>query len=203
MIGILDYGLGNLASVGAAIEHLGFPGCLISHGGGLDAAEKLIIPGVGAFGDAMQKLGDRDLIEPLHHFALEKRRPVLGICLGFQLMAREGTEFGTHAGLGWIEGTVHRLSPEGHLRIPHVGWNDLFQRGESILFRDVPDDALFYYTHSFHLRCDDPAIVKGTCDYGGEFTAAVERDNICGLQCHAEKSQQWGLQVLKNFLELK
>ena len=127
---------------------------------------------------------------------------ILGICLGSQLLARVSYEFGTHPGLGWIEAEVVRLEPEdSSLRVPHVGWDDLVQVRESVLYDDVPQDALFYYVHSFHIKCDNQDIVIGMCDYGGDVTAAFQQGNIYGTQFHPEKSQRHGLTLLGNFLD--
>jgi glutamine amidotransferase len=116
-------------------------------------------------------------------------------------MAREGHEFGRHCGLGWIDATVERMGVERPLRLPHVGWSDLHQVRESVLFEGIPQDALFYYVHSFHMVCADQRLTIGEDDYGRRFTAAVQRGNIFGTQFHPEKSQHWGLQLLKNFLQ--
>lgn len=202
MVVIVDYGLGNLRSVAGAIAKIGHP-VLISHKvSELEKADKLILPGVGAFGDGMQNLRKRDLVEPLNRLVLKERRPILGICLGAQLAARESCEFGHHAGLGWIDAEVLRLNPsDPALRVPHVGWNDLKQVRESILFADIPPDALFYYVHSFHVQCNDKSIVIGESEHGMRFVAAYRQANIFGTQFHPEKSQQHGLQMLRNFLD--
>jgi glutamine amidotransferase len=168
----------------------------------LAKADKLILPGVGAFGDGMRNLNERGLVEPLTRMVKNEGKPILGICLGFQLIARDSEEFGRHQGLGWIDGSVVRLAPaDKDLRIPHVGWNDLIRVADSDLFDGLPDDALFYYVHSFRLAPVQSEIVIGECDYGGRFPAAIRRDNIWAVQFHPEKSQQSGLRLLKNFLE--
>ncbi len=201
MIGIIDYGLGNLRSVAGAVRKLGYPVEISADPARLAAADKLILPGVGAFGDGMRNLTTRGLIEPLADMVMKQGKPVLGICLGFQLIAEESEEFGRHRGLGWIPGRVQRIQPgEKGLRVPHVGWNDFTARRDCILFDGVPADALFYYVHSYHLVANDNEIV-GTCDYGGPIVAAVQRGNVFGTQFHPEKSQRHGLAVLKNFLE--
>ena len=129
-------------------------------------------------------------------------KPILGICLGFQLIARESEEFGRHEGLGWVDGAVVRLAPaDEELRVPHVGWNDLIRVAPSDLYDGLPDDALFYYVHSFRLAPVRSEIVIGECDYGGRFAAAIRQDNIWAVQFHPEKSQQSGLRLLRNFLE--
>jgi imidazole glycerol-phosphate synthase subunit HisH len=201
MIGIVDYGLGNLTSVAGAVEKVGFKPVVSADASVLADCEKLILPGVGAFGDGMRNLRDRGLVDPLTRMATRAGKPVLGICLGFQLLAKKSREFGEHAGLGWIDAEVVPLDPgDERLRVPHVGWNELYQRRDSILFDDVPDEGLFYYVHSFKLWASSPGIVVGECDYGGRFTAAVQKGSIFGTQFHPEKSQRHGLTLLKNFL---
>lgn len=202
MIGIIDYGLGNLTSVAGAVEKLGFEPRISADLEVLARADKLILPGVGAFGDGMQNLHDRGLVAPLTEMVQGGGKPVLGICLGFQLLALESEEFGTHEGLGWITARVRRLQPDdAELRIPHVGWNELHQVRECVLFEEVPDEALFYYVHSFRLDPVTPDMVVGVTDYGGRIVAAVQRDTIYGVQFHPEKSQRYGLRLLRNFLE--
>ena len=201
-VAIIDYGLGNLRSVAGAIEHLGYTARISSRVEDLAQAERLILPGVGAFGDGMKHLRERGLIEPLSRLVLEQHKPILGICLGAQLLAKESEEFGHHEGLGWVDASVVRLAPrDPTLKIPHVGWDELQQVHASPLFHHVPQEALFYYVHSFHVRCTNPAVVIGRCDYGMPFVAAYQQDHIFGTQFHPEKSQQHGLQVLRNFIE--
>jgi imidazole glycerol-phosphate synthase subunit HisH len=199
-IAIVDYGLGNLRSVAGAVEKLGFEPVITSDEAALQSADKLILPGVGAFGDGMANLKQRGLVAVLNRLVLQESRPVLGICLGFQLIARRSDEFGQHDGLGWIDAEVRRLTPEdSSLRVPHVGWNDLIRTGASLLFDDIPEQSLFYYVHSHCVHMADPSVV-GECDYGQRFVAVVQQDNIYGTQFHPEKSQQGGLTLLSNFL---
>ncbi len=201
MIGVVDYGLGNLRSVHGAVERLGHTCVISAEPAVLADADKLILPGVGAFGDGMRNLRDAGLVDPLTQLVKAQGKPILGICLGFQLLAESSEEFGDHSGLGWIPGHVVRLRPgDPQLRVPHVGWNDFTRTRDCILFDDVPDDALFYYVHSFQL-VTDPDIEVGTCPYGGPVTAAVQKGNVFGTQFHPEKSQRHGMAVLKNFLE--
>lgn len=199
--GIVDYGLGNLRSVAGAVERLGWTPVVTSDPAELDRCDKLLLPGVGAFGDGMRNLRERGLVDPLTTMAMRERKPVLGLCLGAQLIVSESEEFGRHAGLGWIEGSVRRIEPDGGLRVPHVGWNELRQVGDSVLFGGVVDEALFYYVHSFVIEPVDRAVVKGETDYGRALTAVIERGNVYGTQFHPEKSQLDGLTLLGNFLE--
>ena len=202
MIGIIDYGLGNLTSVAGAVEKVGFEPRISGDAAVLGECGKLILPGVGAFGDGMRNLRERNLVEPLTELVMKAGKPILGICLGFQLLAKKSEEFGDHEGLGWIDAQVTGLKPDDKtLRIPHVGWNELYQSADSILFDDVPDESLFYYVHTYKMEPADPSIRIGECDYGGRFTAAVQSGSVFGTQFHPEKSQLHGLTLLRNFLE--
>jgi len=200
MLAIVDYGLGNLRSICAALDRLEISYDCTSDKETISNASGLILPGVGAFGDGMSNLRQLGLIELLGDLVLERKRPVLGICLGFQLMAREGHEFGRAAGLGWIEGAVVPMQKvDESVRIPHVGWNDCTRSRQSPLFDEIPDNALFYFTHSYHMQCSDEADVVAVSDHGTRFVAAVEKGNIFGTQFHPEKSQWHGLSLLRNF----
>ena len=202
MIGVVDYGVGNLTSVAGALRRLGVEPVVSADPATLRGADKLILPGVGAFGDGMRNLRERGLIELLNELVLEDRRPILGICLGSQLVTKESEEFGHHAGLGWIRARVRRLAPDQpSLGVPHMGWDDLAQVRDCPLFDGVPADALFYYVHSYRIDSDDVDAVVGTCDYGGQFAAVLWRQNIYATQFHPEKSQRHGLTLLRNFLE--
>ena len=167
----------------------------------MQKADKLILPGVGAFADGMKNLHHLGLIKVLNSLVIEQKKPILGICLGFQLMAKESYEFGHHLGLGWLEASVIKLEPGKNLRVPHVGWNGLQQRQENVLFENIPPEALFYYTHSFHVKMHQEQEVLGKCSYGISFTSAAKKANIYGTQFHPEKSQQFGLKLLENFLK--
>lgn len=204
MIAIIDYGLGNVQSVAGAVEKLGFDAVITNNIKELRKADKLILPGVGAFADGMKNLENLGLIKALNSLVLEQKKPILGICLGFQLMAKESYEFGHHKGLGWLDASVIRLEPQdsaNNLRIPHVGWNELQQVQKNILFENIPPDALFYYTHSFHVQMHKKEDIIGECNYGMSFTSAAQIKNIYGTQFHPEKSQQFGLRLLENFLK--
>jgi glutamine amidotransferase len=201
LVVIIDYGLGNLRSVAGAVERLGHTPLVSSDPADLDRADRLILPGVGAFGDGMRNLHALGLVGPLTQQVVADRKAVLGICLGAQLMARTSVEFGSHQGLGWIDAVVEpirQVAPS--LRVPHVGWNQLRQRRDDSLFTGIPDDALFYFVHSFHIRCADLEVVKGDCEYGEPLAAVIRQDNVCGTQFHPEKSQRHGLRLLENFM---
>lgn len=198
---IVDYGLGNLRSVAGAVERLGHTALVSSDPADLARADRLILPGVGAFGDGMRRLLARGFVEPLTEAVCVNQTPILGICLGAQLMARDGHEFGHHQGLGWLPATVRPIEPAGRLRVPHVGWNELQQLRPDPLFVEVPPGALFYFVHSFHITTDQADIVSGTCEYGGTLAAVLRQGNICGTQFHPEKSQRHGLRLLQNFLD--
>jgi imidazole glycerol-phosphate synthase subunit HisH len=201
-VAIVDYGLGNLRSVAGAVERLGHEPVVTSDPGELERADRLILPGVGAFGDGMRNLRERGLVEPLTRLVTDERRPILGLCLGSQLIARESAEFGSHEGLGWIDASVRRIAtPDPTLRVPHVGWNEVRQVRESVLFDGLADGSLFYFVHSYHIDADDAELVKGETEYGVRMAAVVERGNVYGTQFHPEKSQLAGLTLLGNFLE--
>ncbi len=201
MIVIIDYGLGNLRSVAGAVRKLGFDPLISNRPEDLLKAEKFILPGVGAFGDGMKNLQALGIIDLLNTQVMHKKKPILGICLGAQLMTMESVEFGHHRGLGWVDASVMKLDVRDKgLNIPHVGWNDLWQTKPDVLWNEIPEQALFYYVHSYHIHCRNPKIVIGECDYGRRFTAAFHQDNMFATQFHPEKSQLQGLNVLKNFL---
>jgi glutamine amidotransferase len=199
MLVIVDYGLGNLRSICSALERLDIPYQCTAEKYAIASASGLIIPGVGAFHDGIKNLGSLGLVPLLNERVLARRVPVLGICLGFQLMARQGFEFGRSDGLGWLDAEVVRLSPGSGHRVPHVGWNDSVPRRPCPLFAGIPPEALFYFTHSYHVRCLDEGDVVAISEHGHSFVAAVQRGHIFGTQFHPEKSQSGGLVVLKNF----
>lgn len=201
-VGIVDYGMGNLRSVAGAIEKVGHTAQISRDPDALAKTDKLVLPGVGAFGDAMNNLRKYGLVETLNELVHNANTPILGICLGAQLAARDSDEFGDHTGLGWLPARVRRITPQSASeRVPHVGWNDLHKTRDCVLYEDVPDDALFYYVHSHCLQADDEAVVAGTCDYTGGFAAVLQYGNVYATQFHPEKSQQHGLRLLANFIE--
>lgn len=198
MIAVVDYGMGNLRSVERAFASLGAPATVTSDHDELRAAERIVLPGVGAFGKAMERLRERGLDAVLTDLVREQGRPVLGICLGMQLVCRDSQEHGSHEGLGWIEASVLPLRDRvEELRVPHVGWNETTGKPGSVL---LPGEGVFYFVHSFYAQCDDPSQVAATCSYGIEFAAAIEHENVMATQFHPEKSQEDGLELLRRFI---
>lgn len=200
-VGIVDYGMGNLRSVAGAVEKLGHTAEISAGVDALGACDKLILPGVGAFGDAMANLAARGLVDGLENLVRARGKKLLGICLGAQLVARRSAEFGDTKGFGWVESDVVRIDEGEGVRVPHVGWNRVRRTRGCVLFEGIPDDALFYFVHSYRIDTQDRDAVAGECDYGAPFAAVLEKGNVFGAQFHPEKSQRHGLRLLANFLE--
>lgn len=201
MVGIIDYGMGNLLSVYNAFSLLGADVTICHQPEELDAVERIVLPGVGSFGDCMVNLARRGFVEALQESVVRQSKPIFGICLGMQVMARRGYEGGVHDGLGWFDAEVARIEPsDASLRVPHVGWNDIQFLQESPLFAGLPANPDFYFVHSYAMKCDGSEIVDATCDYGGTVTAAVRKNNIFATQFHPEKSQEYGQRLLQEFL---
>lgn len=201
MIGIIDYSMGNILSVYHALEMVGASVKICQHPEDLIDVERIVLPGVGAFRDCMMNLKASGFLEILEEIVFHGSMPILGICLGMQAMADRSFEGGEHQGLGWIEGDVIELKPsDSSLRIPQMGWNDIQYRDESPLFKGLPPSPDLYFVHSFYLKCNNDADVDATCDYGGNITTAIRKDNIFATQFHPEKSQDYGLKILENFL---
>jgi len=202
-VGLIDYGAGNLASVRNALEQVGASPSIVRDADELDGATHLILPGVGAFGRTMKLLRERGFCDELPRRTRDAGTPLLGICVGMQVLARTGYEFEPCLGLGLIEGQVRRLEPgpHGH-RLPHVGWNDVEVLRSCPLFEGLAD-PVFYFVHGYNLDPADPNDCVATCDYGSGVTAAVQRGRVYGVQFHPEKSQHDGLRVLRNFVQLR
>lgn len=201
MIKIIDYGMGNLRSVQKALEKLGFEATLCGHADELQGAEKLILPGVGAFRDAIAALKEHDLVDAIReHIAAD--RPFLGICLGLQLLFDVSYEDGEYEGLGIVPGEVVRFEDQPGLKVPHMGWNQLQPSGSPKLLAGIPPESHFYFVHSFHVVPKDENVIAARCEHGTSFTAAIERGNLFATQFHPEKSQNVGLKLLQNFAEL-
>ena len=201
MITIVDYQMGNLRSVQKGIERVGGQAKISSDPQEISAAEKLILPGVGAFGDAMAEIHRRNLAAPIIDF-IGSNRPFLGICLGLQLLFERGFEHGEHEGLGVLGGDVVRFDLPPSYKVPHMGWNTVTKRASAPILADTPEHSHFYFVHSYYVRPSDPSIIALECDYGGKFCAMVRRDNLFATQFHPEKSQTNGLQVLKAFEQI-
>lgn len=200
-VAIVDYGLGNVGSVRNALTRLGARVVVTNEHSELRQADGLILPGVGAFGDGMQKLRDLKLDKVLSQLVLEEHKPILGICLGMQLMASIGLEHGEHPGLGWFDATVARLPVEQFgLKIPHVGWNNVNVVRDGKIFDASEVDACFYFVHGYHVALASSQDLVATCDYGIPFAAIIQKDNIVGTQFHPEKSQKAGLALLGRFV---
>jgi imidazole glycerol-phosphate synthase subunit HisH len=200
-ITIIDFDAGNLRNVQKAIEHLGATAGISKKAADIETAEVLILPGVGAFRDGITAIKQYGLYDLIRTEVLGKKKPILGICLGMQLMAAESHEGGLWQGLALLPMSIHRLqSDKTGLRIPHIGWNEITARQKSVLFKDIPSAPDFYFVHSYHAVCEDENIIAATAEYGHKFAAAVEKDNIFATQFHPEKSQRYGVQLIKNFL---
>ena len=200
MIVVIDYGMGNLHSIAKALEYVGAEVLVSSQIQDVKRADKLVLPGIGAFGDGIVNLRELGLEEVLREEIVKKAKPFLGICLGMQLLADRSFEFGEHKGLGLVRGDVVRFKFEdAKLRVPHVGWNNVDFQRSSPLFTGIKDHTDFYFVHSYHFVPKEPA--AASCDYGGQFAAALQQDNIFATQFHPEKSQKAGLKLLQNFLE--
>lgn len=199
-ISVIDYGLGNIQSVANALRFLGYEIRVSSSRHDLAGAQAYVLPGVGAFGEGMKNLNRLGLVEPLAEQVLSKKKPIIGFCLGMQLFAEDSTELGFHQGLGWIKGHIEQMPASDKARIPHVGWNDVTVRRNAPLFARTDDKPKFYFDHSFHFICPESHIAA-TCDHGMSFVAAVQKDNIFGVQFHPEKSQRNGLKLLRGLFD--
>jgi len=207
MIAIIDYGMGNLRSVQKGFERVGCEAVVTADPRVVLEADRIVLPGVGAFPDCMRNLEEGGFIEPLLR-VIREGRPFLGICLGLQLLFTESDEFGTHKGLDVIPGRVVRF-PDGmeeggeKLKIPHMGWNQLAIGRRPPEFTGIEENANFYFVHSFYVVPEDTGVIATTTTYGIEFCSSIWKDNIVATQFHPEKSQEKGLRILKNFGEMK
>ena len=201
MIAIIDYQMGNLRSVQKGFEKVGHEAVITSDADKLRHAEKVVLPGVGAFADAIAELRRRNLVEPIREI-IDAGKPVLGICLGLQLLFDVSYEDGEHEGLGVLRGEVRRFELPPQYKVPHMGWNQAIFRHRPPIFEGIDDNAHFYFVHSYYVVPQDPEVVAIEADYHQPFCAAIWRGNLFATQFHPEKSQRDGLQVLKNFAEL-
>jgi len=196
---IIDYGMGNLTSVASALAVLGYQAQVSADPRSVATADGLILPGVGAFAEAMRRLTEVGLIDVMERCVLGEKVPILGICLGMQLMARSSSEHGFHRGLGWIDAEVDRIPEDTKVRIPHVGWSEVEWTPNAMLGRNIAPEAHFYFNHSFCMTCNDD-IVTSSAGEDSVVVAAIAKDNLQGTQFHPEKSQSNGLRLLRNFL---
>lgn len=199
---VVDYGMSNLGSISRALEECGADVIISDNPQDLTKAEKIILPGVGAFGDGMKNLNEKGWTKIIREEVLGNKVPILGICLGMQLLAKTGFEGGKFEGLNLIEGDVIKFKPINNERIPHVGWNDIIKTQENSLFEGIENNSDFYFVHSYHFQVKNKEDIIAKTLYCGEFVAAVNRENIYGTQFHPEKSIPLGFKVLKNFLNL-
>lgn len=201
MIAIIDYDAGNIKSVEKALQYLGEEAVITRDQEEILNSDKVILPGVGAFGDAMEKLHQYGLVDTIQE-VVDRRIPFLGICLGLQLMFESSDEAPGVEGLGLLPGKILRIPKKGDMKIPHMGWNDIKIKEGAKLFAGLEDHPYVYFVHSYYLQADDPSIVAATTEYGVTIHASVEKDNIFACQFHPEKSSTVGLQILKNFIAL-
>ena len=202
MIAIIDYDAGNLKSVEKALLALGEDVLVTRDREKLLAADKVILPGVGNFGDAMEKLKSYGLVSVIHELA-EMGKPFLGICLGLQLLFERSDEAPGVEGLGILKGEIVRIPDGEELKVPHIGWNSLHLQNGGRLFRNLPEESYVYFVHSYYLKAEDPEIVKATTEYGVTIDASVEQGNVFACQFHPEKSSRVGLKILENFAKLE
>lgn len=201
MVVVVDYGMGNLGSVLKSLRYLNVEAKISESKSDIETASKLILPGVGHFSRAMKKLKDLDYIDVLNKRVLEDKVPVLGICLGMQLLAMSSEE-GESKGLGWIDAKIKKFEIEDKLRwkVPQMGWNSIDIQRDNILLENVKQGELFYFVHSFYMQCKDKHDVLAKTDYSGDFTSIVQKNNIFGTQFHPEKSHEQGLELITNFV---
>jgi glutamine amidotransferase len=205
MIVVVDYGVGNLASISNMLRRLNVEASISSDVAVIEAAEKIILPGVGAFDHAMRKLRDGRLLPALERRVLGDGVPLLGLCLGAQLHTRASEE-GREAGLGWVDAVSVRFDEtraSGKLAIPHMGWSDVKCVRPHILLETEELEPRFYFAHSYHIQCGDPSLTIGTARHGYDFTAAIDSGNVMGVQFHPEKSHVFGMRLLRNFCKLE
>lgn len=201
-VAIVDYGMCNLDSVARAVSECGGAPVVTDKPADLAAARAIILPGVGAFGVGMAHLKERGLIEPLREQALVNKIPFLGICLGMQLLAKRGEENGGAEGLGWLDAETVLIKPAAGERVPHIGWNEVRPTRPSPLFAGIAPGTDFYFVHSYAVRPKDASLALATAPFGDGVCAAVQKDNVYGVQFHPEKSQKAGFALLRNFLSL-
>ncbi len=203
MIGIVNYGMGNLRSVQKALELVNAQSQIVDHPDQINTLDKLIVPGVGAFRDAMANLQSKNFVQPIRQFA-DTGKPLFGICLGLALFLDASTEDGDHTGIGLIPGTALKFQPSQHaFKVPHMGWNSIeHKQPDNPLMADVPSGSHVYFVHSYYAHLTNDSDVATITDYDGPFCSSLRRDNIYATQFHPEKSQKVGMQILRNFAQL-
>jgi len=201
VIYIVDYGMGNLGSVQNMLKHIGIPSQIVDDPCVLEKANKILLPGVGSFDQAMKHIQQKGFLRILNQKALTEKIPVLGICLGMQLLTN-GSEEGILPGLGWIDAKTIRFPINNGLKVPHMGWNIVHTSFPNLLTKKLPEESRFYFVHSYYVKVvnEENSILK--TDYGVRFDAAIQKNNIYGVQFHPEKSHKFGMQILKNFAEI-
>ena len=199
-IKIIDYGMGNIQSVKNAFELLDCNVQIIDNPDEIKNADGIILPGVGAFGNAIKNLEEKKIINPLKDAVLDQKIPLLGICLGMQLLADSSEERGSNKGLSFISGDIRKIPEIKGYRLPHVGWNDVSIKKEDHLFKNITDKSSFYFVHSYRFECDEDYVVA-TTDYGQNINAVVQKDHIFGVQFHPERSQKKGFHLINNFID--
>jgi len=199
-VAVVDYGMGNLRSVAKYTSRAGGEVRVSADPADFDWAERIILPGVGAFPDAMSELHRLNLVDPLRAIVEDAKKPLLGICLGMELLAQFSPEVRDTQGLGWVDAEMKPFD-RAEMRVPHVGWNQITNRNESPLLDGIDDGSFFYFVHSFHMVAHKPELVAATSNYGHDFTAVIQQGNVYGTQFHPEKSQSSGFMLLRNFIE--
>lgn len=202
MIAIIDYGAGNLQSVKKALDFIGAENVITDNPETINACDRILLPGVGSFGDAMNSMNEKGLVETVKQNALSGK-PFLGICLGLQLLFEESEESPGIKGLGILKGKIKRFSNDMNLKIPHIGWNSLSIKQNDTIFKDIPENSYVYFVHSYYLHAEDENDVATVTNYGIDFHSAVGKGNIFATQFHPEKSGDVGLKILKNFASME
>lgn len=203
MIAIIDYGVGNLGSIANMLSRIGTEAIITSEKQDIEKAEKIILPGVGAFDNGIRSINERGLMPILTKKVLNEKTPLLGICLGMQLLTRKSEE-GKFNGFGWFDADTKKFKfnkDDNLLRVPHMGWNTIRIIQDDPLFKNLPQDARFYFVHSYHVICDNDRDILAKTHYGYDFASIIRKENIVGVQFHPEKSHKFGMQILKNFAE--
>ncbi len=201
MIVVVDYGLGNIGAIVNILDYLGYSAVVSHDTNEIRNASHIILPGVGSFDRGMQGLKKLNLVRPLTEAVLDRKIPLLGVCLGMQLLG-ESSEEGEEAGLGWISARSKRIPQlaQSKLKIPHIGWTDVKRKNDSLLLQSGVDERRFYFVHSYYMDCSNSQDIAATCHYGSEFCCAVSRENIHGVQFHPEKSHRYGMELFRRFL---